>query len=108
MDYGDRLALYRRAQRKWGDVSQMIVALEEFGEMVAVLSKHLNGKASVESVVDEMADVRIMLEQLESMLGCGIAFEDRMGFKLERLKKLVDGELPNPHERTVPDDESTG
>lgn len=64
MNKETRNAIYAEAKEKWGVRSQAIAAAEEFSEAAAALCRHLNGKASDDKVVDELADVEIMAEQM--------------------------------------------
>ena len=53
----------------FGISEQKVKAIEELGELIVALSKSLNGKASYEDVVTEIADVYIMVEQLKLIYG---------------------------------------
>ena len=53
----------------FGISGQKVKAIEELGELIVALSKSLNGKASYEDVVTEIADVYIMVEQLKLIYG---------------------------------------
>lgn len=56
--------LYKTAIEKFGRNAQMIVAIEELSELQKELTKALRNKAKISSIIEEMADVYIMLEQL--------------------------------------------
>ena len=67
MEYEQRKKVYLEAQERWGDDSQILVAIEEFGELITVLAKrnrNLNGSTEDE-ICSEIADARVMLEHLE-------------------------------------------
>mgnify|MGYP006298527649 CR=1 FL=1 len=57
--------LYRRAETAWGADAQMNKAAEEFAEAAAALNRALNDQGSREDVLEELADVRLVLEQME-------------------------------------------
>ncbi len=55
---------YKTAIEKFGREAQMIVAIEELSELQKELTKALRNKAKISAIIEEMADVYIMLEQL--------------------------------------------
>jgi len=56
--------LYQTAFEKWGKQLQMIVAMEELAELTRAISKWLRGREDMDNLAEEVADVRIMLEQI--------------------------------------------
>jgi len=82
--------IFKLAAKKWGKTSQLIVALEELSELQVEIAKHLNGKRpDISGLVDELADVRIMVGQIEHHFKCGHLVAARKGFKLEKLLQMV-------------------
>lgn len=82
------------AVRKWGMVAQQVKAIEECGELIVVLSKHLNivdprRQVTTFEIIDEIADVTIMLAQLRVIHGHAI-IDTRINQKLDRLKPLIE------------------
>lgn len=63
----NRKELLREAILKYGTESQVFMAIEEMAELMKALSKYRRNKGTtqIENVIEEIADVRIMLEQLE-------------------------------------------
>jgi NTP pyrophosphatase (non-canonical NTP hydrolase) len=55
--------LFKKAIETYGEDAQMIVAMEEMGELIQALSRYLVDKPS--NVEEEIADVLIMLNQLK-------------------------------------------
>ncbi len=49
---------------KYGD-KQVIVAIEELSELQKELCKHLRDKTNIENITEELADVYIMLCQMQ-------------------------------------------
>ena len=90
--------LYDKVWQRWGGDAVIAKAIEECGELVAVLAKHqLNEDVyglRLEKIVDEIADVTIMMEQLARIYGWGDV-EQRIEFKRERLRELVESDLTN-------------
>jgi NTP pyrophosphatase (non-canonical NTP hydrolase) len=62
-EYGD---LYSRAQIAWGRDAQLAKAAEEFAELAAEVNRLQNDQTTADRLLEEMADARIMLEQLET------------------------------------------
>jgi NTP pyrophosphatase (non-canonical NTP hydrolase) len=60
--------LYKKLIQTYGQ-TQMIVAIEELSELQKELTKSLRGKNNKESIIEEMADVYIMLEQMKLYYG---------------------------------------
>lgn len=56
--------LYAAAVKKYGKLSQLIMCMEEMAELTKELSKSIRGADNSAAIVEEMADVEIMLEQL--------------------------------------------
>ena len=79
--------LYVRAIAKWGVDAQCDQAVEECAELIATLKHFKRGKVAEDAIVDELADVYLMVGQLIYMFG-----EDKLDaavkrkiLKLERL-----------------------
>lgn len=90
----ERRALLDRAITAYGAPAQMDMAVEEMAELTKALCKvkrvscAAEAKAVLENVVEEMADVQIMLDQLRIIFGRSTA--EAKEYKLERLKKRLD------------------
>lgn len=90
----ERRALLDRAITAYGAPAQMDMAVEEMAELTKALCKvkrvscAAEAKAVLKNVVEEMADVQIMLDQLRIIFGCSTAEAEE--YKLERLKKRLD------------------
>lgn len=78
MDKNNRLKIYKQAEDLWGLVAQYDQAIEEMAELIVAINKYkrkcLYGEYSSnpkieESVVEELADVKMCLEQLEQYFG---------------------------------------
>lgn len=82
-----------KAIEKYGDKQQKIVAIEEMSELTKEITKDLRGDANINNIVEEMADVHIMLMQLQKMYNINLqTLFEKIEFKLERLKKRLNGE----------------
>lgn len=77
----------------YGHTPQKIVAMEELSELIKEISKDLRGQDNIENILEEMADVFIMLEQLRVMYGLtDYDIQEAIDKKLERLEKRLANE----------------
>ena len=74
---------------RYGEGHQMVVAMEELAELVQAICKHLRGEP--DNIPEEIADVRIVLAQLEMMLECTEEVQDWMERKVDRLERRIKG-----------------
>lgn len=81
-------AILEGAIKKFGLRNQVIAAIEELSELQKELTKWLRGKGNYEGLMEEMADVSIMFNQLCLIFGDPA---EREIAKLERLERLVLG-----------------
>lgn len=82
--------LYKRVVMRWGKDSQVIMAIEEMAELTKELCNEFRGRTSVERIVDEIADVEIMMGQMRVIFDCGALVEKRKEEKLKRLAGRVE------------------
>lgn len=90
--------VYRRAVTLWGPQFQAQMLAEECGELVAAMSQYLRGRVAAEKVIEETADVHIMLAQIPHILGGNPddfrkAISKQVAAKKWRLEDLVYGEV---------------
>lgn len=80
--------IYKATLAKWGEEAQYDQAIEECAELIAALKHFRRGKIERQAVIDELADVTLMLGQLTWMFG-----EDQVNQtvekKLNKLKELL-------------------
>ena len=65
----DRRKLYARALREYGPEAQKLMLIEEIGELLNAIAKLPRGRSIPEEVVEELADVSIMVEQMAFLFG---------------------------------------
>ena len=85
--------LYQKAIDKWGEKSQIMIAIEEAGELITVLAKYgrnINGSTKID-VVNEIADMKIMIEQLELIFDEELV-EEAYIVKTMRLEQYLESE----------------
>ena len=67
-----------------GKQSQIDVAIGECAELISALEDYRRGRIDVDGIVDEIADVEVMMEQLMHIFDCTIQTKDRIAFKIHR------------------------
>lgn len=80
---------FRRAVETWGLDAQIDMAVEECGEVIVALQHLQRERADREEVIEELADLRIMFEQLRWYFGQDFVdpvVEEKMGRLRERLE----------------------
>ena len=84
--------LYKRALRVWGKEPQMLQVIEEMSELIKEILKNVNRKKeNTAAIIEETADVEIMLGQLKCCYGIK---EQVAQYKAEKLK-LISERLDN-------------
>lgn len=79
------MSLLQKAIAKWGEDAQMKMVLEEMSELQKEICKMWRGKDNRDAIAEEVADVEIMLDQLQIMLGI---WEDVQGHRKKKLQRL--------------------
>lgn len=104
MDKVKQLDLYDRALNRYGIDAQKLMVVEECGELLNALAKLSRGRASVEELITELADVHIMVEQMALNYGWA-EFQEEKERKLERLQqRLYDtAQPPTAEQKTTKD-----
>jgi NTP pyrophosphatase (non-canonical NTP hydrolase) len=84
--------LYRKTIDKWGEQAQYDQVIEECAELIATLQHFGRNKVDSDAVIDELADVYLMVGQLAYMFGEERLQEaiDRKLIKLEALLSAQD------------------
>ena len=80
---------FRAAVETWGIDAQADMAEEEAAEFIAASKHYARGKVSADELVDELADIRIMQEQLTEFIGRE-RVEQRVQEKMDRLRERLD------------------
>jgi NTP pyrophosphatase (non-canonical NTP hydrolase) len=84
--------LYKRCLGKWGRGSQMTMLIEECSELITIVARLLRGRENViNNLVEEIADVEIMIEQIKYIYNINELVLVEKDRKLERLEKRIGG-----------------
>ena len=82
----DEEQIYKDALNKWGVDAQCMIAIEECGELITALSHKYRGRNV--NLIEEIADVKIMIEQLSIIFGAKEVEEEKTR-KLARLNQRL-------------------
>lgn len=88
MNENERLELYKMALNDWGIRPQVMMVMEETGEMLNAIGKYDRGRVNESEVITELADVWIIMEQMATLFGWD-EFQKEKERKLERLKERL-------------------
>lgn len=77
MELKEREIYYKKAIDKWGEYSQLDQTLEEMAELMLAINKYKRTKLDlknnkekiIDNLLEEIADVKMCIEQLEFMFG---------------------------------------
>lgn len=83
--------LYERALQVWGKEPQMLQVIEEMSELIKEILKNVNRKKdNVDAIIEETADVEIMLGQLKCCYDIADQVRDYKAEKLKTIDKRLD------------------
>ena len=80
--------LYQQAIEQFGVMEQVFQTEEELTELLTEMKRYASGNVDDEDIIDELADVHIMVEQMALIHGYA-EFEERVAFKKHRLKERL-------------------
>ena len=80
--------LYAKTIEKWGEQAQYAQAVEECAELIATLQHFAREKVDRSVVIDELADVYLMIGQLIYMFG-EEDFTSAVEKKISKLHRLL-------------------
>lgn len=84
----EREAVYEQSIEYYGFDHQVDLAIEEMSELTKALLKSRRFRScdgdDLFAIIDEIADVKIMIRQLEMIFGCVEQVSDRIDFKVKR------------------------
>lgn len=87
----ERQEIYKQAIAQYGVEPQRKMAIEEMAELTNALMKFDRGRNTVEDIVEEIADVTIMMQQLAIIYGQK-AVDLQIDYKTARLAKRLNKE----------------
>lgn len=78
----------------YGTLNQKLIAIEEMAELQKAIVKHIRQESeeNMNAVIEEIADVQVMLEQLKMIFSCRRKIDEIMDAKIDRqIKRVMDG-----------------
>lgn len=85
MNYEEREKVYTNALVRYGEETQLVVALEELSECQKEICKFLRGYGNAGHLAEEVADAMICLEQVVYIFGIREMVDIQMDRKVARL-----------------------
>ncbi len=83
--------VYKRALKTWGKEPQMLQVIEEMSELIKEILKNINrNKDNVSEIIEETADVEIMLEQLKVCYNIQKEVASYKSQKIEKISQRLD------------------
>jgi hypothetical protein len=95
----EKMSVYTDALNAFGLENQRNKAIEELAELTKELALNGQGKKNFFDIASEIADVYVVLKQMEIGLNIEFTVRERLDYKLERLRKLIQ----NTNERRIYD-----
>lgn len=80
----------RKAVELWGPEFQKDMCIEECAELIHAIQKNRRGRATIEDMMEEIADVQIMLIQMRVILNNDDEYWRIFNLKLEGLEKRIE------------------
>lgn len=87
-----RESVYKKAIEKYGETHQFVVAMEEMAELIKELSKRVRYGENRVGIIEEIADVEVVLDQIKAHLGVTRIVEELKEMKIERLSGVLVGQ----------------
>jgi hypothetical protein len=83
--YEERAKVYTNALITYGELTQMVVAVEELSECQKEICKFMRGFGNAGNLAEEIADATICLEQMRLFFGLNDLVCQKMDEKVKRL-----------------------
>lgn len=91
MEQEDREKICKRALKTWGPAYQLSMVIEEMAELQIELLKNMNrGKDNIDKIIDECADVEVVLNYVKLHYDIKDEVSKRVEFKLKRLEGRIE------------------
>lgn len=86
MNHKEIIDTYKQAIKTYGKKAQKLMAIEEMSELTKEICKDFRGKLNREHLIEEMADVLIMLDQM--LLLYKIGGEEIVSMCIRKMNRL--------------------
>lgn len=81
--------VYLDALSQWGYDAQIKMCIEECGELITALAQYYRNRNTNDDICSEIADVKIMTEQMSLIFGKD-KVEEQYKFKFKRLQERLE------------------
>lgn len=88
--YEQRAKIYKDALDTFGTGAQLLKALEELTELQLEIHRAADGRVNLGGLIEELADVTIMVEQLRQIFGVNDQVCKVMDYKVARLQQRIE------------------
>jgi len=105
MNEEERTELYKRALHDWGIRPQVMMVVEETGEMLNAIGKYDRGRVTKNEVITELVDVWILMEQMGVFFGWDEFLKEKER-KLERLRDRLNKDYKLNEEKKLTNDKT--
>lgn len=85
-----QLNVIHKAIDKYGIALQKIIAVEEMSELIKEISKDIRGFENRDQIIEEIADVEIVIQELSLIYNCTFEVLAMRRKKIERLKTRLE------------------
>lgn len=86
----EQVKIVENAINHYGIFLQKLVAIEEMAELTKEIVKSFRGEKNRKNIVEEIADVEIMMQQLSLIHDCTFEVVEMRRKKIERLKQRIE------------------
>ena len=99
--------------KHYGEANQLNQLQEELGELIVAVNKYRRNAENLTNLVEEIADVEIMLQQIKCLLNLNPEYIEKItANKLLRQEKRISEEIPGRRtiviEADIPEEEIIG
>lgn len=82
--------ILRSALSRFGEEAQRTMLVEEVGELLTAIAQNKRGRVPESAVAEEIADVQIMLWQMEMIYCNGVRLDEIIDRKVKRLSERIE------------------
>lgn len=95
-EQSEELSVMRQAIEVYGDVHQMLIAIEEMAELIKEICKRYRGFENYEAIAEEIADVSVVTDELKLIFKCSHHVNAIRREKIHRLKRVAEIDRKKP------------
>ena len=89
-------SVIENALDKWGSMSELVVTIEELSELQKEVTKQIRNEGTMENLVEDMADVYIVMEYLKMIFA---TTDDDINKEVEKKLNRLENRLNSENEQ---------